>query len=66
MADNWAKAREAFKAKCAAMTHCKHGHSLADCYVYDGKRHCRRCHQIRNKGDYRGSIEEWESRHPEG
>jgi len=63
--DRWAKAREAFKAKCAAQTHCKHGHSLADCYVYSGKRHCRRCHAIRNKSDYYGSIEEWEARHAE-
>jgi len=47
--DRWAKAREVFQAKCAAQTHCKHGHSLADAYVYNGRRKCRRCTRIRAK-----------------
>lgn len=47
--DPWAKGRAAWVAKCAAQTHCKHGHSLADAYVYNGRRKCRRCTRIRAK-----------------
>jgi hypothetical protein len=47
--DGWARAREVFQAKCAALAHCKHGHSLADAYVYNGRRKCRCCTRIRAK-----------------
>lgn len=35
---------EGIAAKNAVKTHCKHGHSLADAYVYQGRmRQCRTC-----------------------
>lgn len=32
----------------ARKTHCKHGHSLADAYVWGGHRYCRVCHSERS------------------
>lgn len=33
-------------------THCKHGHSLADSYEYNGHRLCRKCQSIRSAAYY--------------
>ncbi len=36
-------------------THCKHGHALADAYVYYGKRYCRTCTKLRSQENYRAA-----------
>lgn len=37
------------------VTNCKHGHSLADAYVYYGKRFCRTCVKERSRTNYQAA-----------